>query len=1429
MNKFFKFLLFFFLFLIFIIILAGLGYWTLIIKSWPWWIFVVIIASFLGMAIGFFAIKKLLIRRNEKKFVQSIIKEEEAIAGKVRDTKEDDFREVHSQWKEAITKLKKSHLRKFGNPLYVLPWYILMGESRSGKTSAIKNSNLSSSLTDVSSDTIPSGTKHYDWWFLDQAIILDTAGRYSIPIEEERDKSEWQTFLTLLSKHRKKEPVNGVIVTVPSNELLHGDMTALSEKAKNIRQRINQLMRILGAKFPVYLLVTKMDLVNGFTDFCDHIPDQRNEQVMGFSNEDGNTNCMEVLEQCMSTIFSQLRELRSVFIQNRINNFAVSFPNEFIQLKPGLESYVQSLFGDDIYQAAPLFRGVYFSSACRQGSPESKFLKETEIQYENENSLDKNKGFFLRSFFNAILPKDRNVFTPLSEFLMWRKTTLSLGVFSVILLCLALSGILVFSYYNNYKVLNKFDNRFFKQMAVAAHNADNVLTIDRQRFEINKLQSDNENWILPRIGLDQSLVLEKSLKEKFIKDVKENLVDPMDNLFFQKVDKINRHTPYEDIVDCAVYAVRRIIVLKSSVGNDSLSGKREFEKSISNLFPKLKASMPAAIASKFAAIYYDYLEWGADEKQSIAKLELFQKHLAKIAEKTGDFQWLLSRSVCSTPDILISDFITGYTVNEPENNSELIVKGAFTEIGRNEISEFIKLIQKAYPGEDKFEKMEQAFWDWYAKEFYSGWFDFATGFPSGKEWQTLIDNWNDIATLMTTDHNPYFLLLGKMADEFESINTDDDMRPAWADTVILLKKIRYLAETETKKAKGSVLAKLAITKEKISNKIGKTSDKAYKVMDRQEAKAIDYNLALSGIWNDYTSGLKSISSATSYSEKCFLMFADFFKALSDQSKQDAPFNKTYDDLVRLKSFLKQKETSPVLVSLLQGPYDFLTVYGVHNTAKYLQSKWEEMILSTTYNIDSENYHSILFDRTNGVIWKFVNDEAAPFLDQSRTGFFSKTAFGLRLPFNKRFFKLLNKGKASSLEQQNEYAVIIQTAPMTVNNEAIIRPYSTKLTLECADTRTEFINNNFLETKKFLYNPATCGDVTLTIEFKDEILKKRYKGKLGFANFLMDFKDGTKVFSIADFPEQSGYLIKNNVTDINISYQINGIKPVLDFLTRGAPLIPDVIFTNFQSQKDKYPVAKEMLPEEYSVKPSDLLKDSYNITIETLPMGVSKTAKIKPETSILWMKCKDNVIRFTNNNYPDSVTFDWEPLNCGKVTLIIHFPNITLVKEYQSFFEFVEDFKYDSRTFTSDEFPEQKEALLKQDISSVTLSYIFKGDLPALGIQKKKSKVKRVDNAKNKKSLNSNILIDKQNLNHYTIHILMGPDREKIIEFIKENNMVDKCAIYKSKVNGNTKFNVIYGSFETFKQAQNEMVLLPGPVSKNSPWVRRFASINKEME
>lgn len=1469
MKKVFRFLWVAFLIFLLLIILFAVGYWAIEIRQWPWWISVVLIASVAGCVAGYFAVKKYLIRRNEKKFVQQVINEEQI-------TPDDDTsagvsnKEAESQWKQSVAKLKKSHLRKFGNPLYVLPWFIILGESRSGKTSAIKNSNLSSTLTDVSQATIISGTKNCDWWFLEQAIVLDTAGRYTIPIEEEKDKEEWESFLTLLAKYRKKEPINGVIVAVAADALLKEDDTSLADKAKSIRQRINQMMRILGAKFPVYLLVTKMDLVNGFTDFCDHIPEQRAAQVMGYINTDDDTDGQSILEKCMTAIFDKIRNLRSVFIQDRINNFAVTFSNEFMNLKPGLETYVRTLFGEDIYQATPFFRGIYFSSACRKGEPASDFLNTAGIVYDNDNAPDRNKGFFLRGLFSSILPKDRNVFSPLSEFIMWRRTTLSLGVFSIILICLALAGILGFSYVNNVKALNSMDKSVFKSRSHETGQTDRILWHDTQRLEIEKLQSANKNWILPRLGLKQSLELEKSIKAQYVGQVKKDLIEHMDDLFFDRVLKTNPSTPYTDVVNSALYAVLKINILKAALEHDAFPDAGKYEKIIRELFPQLDPAVAPFAVPNYVQVHYACLSWNTDKKYIKQKLSGFQKALSQIAVNSDNFEWLISDSVCSTPNVEIFNFLKGYQINTSILNDKSFVRGAFTQTGRKQIRQFIETIKNSFDKPEEFKRMEEDFWSWYATEFYRAWQNFAEAFPSGSDWRTLIENWKDIGTLMTTAQNPYFLLIDKMGMEFEAIKSEIDVEPSWADTVVMISKVKQLAKKEEEKKDGSLMAKLSMTKDKLTDKFEKSSDKVKKQVGYDKGKDLEYRMRFAAVWNEYLKNLATLSTATAYNEKCFYLFADLFKALEDPGKQQAPYNVTYDSLLKLKAFLKQDQAAPLVAGLIQGPYDFLTNYGVYQSMEYLQGKWEEIVLSASYSVDPEKYYSVMFDKSSGIIWQFVNDEAAPFLTQNKTGFLAKTAFGLKLPFSNRFFRLLNKGDQLTLEQQDEYAVSITTLPISVNNEAMIRPYSNTLMMECADEKIQLVNTNFPEEKNFVWRPDKCGDTSLHIQFEESILKKVYKGRLGFARFLKDFQDGTRVFNVTDFPEHKGYLSNNNVTDITVSYSINGITPVLEFLERRPPQIPDVIFKNFKAGKKKFPKPKSEFktpPKEEKPAPiENRFKDRYTIAMETVPMGVNDSAQIKPIAGIMWMKCNEEVIRFENNNYPESISFEWVPATCGEVVIIIQFPEITCIKEYPNFYEFVKDFNYDSRTFNADEFPEQKDALLKKGISTVTLSYIFKGDLPKLDEKKtdkksipgkqvpqpkaadKSETVKQTgsDDKKTKPApevqkpgdtgeptgpvtIHSEKWIRDKDPQWYTIHVMLGPDRDKIVAFAMANKMTKNTAVYKSSLNGRERYNLIYGIYDSYGDAKQELDTFSARAAKHSPWIRKFASINKEIK
>jgi type VI secretion system protein ImpL len=199
-----------------ILLVFGLVLWM----DWPWWVGLALLLILAALGVGLLFLRRILARRREQRFVQQVIEQDEAriktFAGKERD----EMRALQDRWKEAIEALRRSHLRKQGNPLYALPWYMVIGESGSGKTTAISSAKLSSPFAEVRRASGISGTKNCDWWFFEQAIIIDTAGRYAIPVDEGRDKEEWQKFLNLLIKYRKKEPLHGLIVSVAADKLL---------------------------------------------------------------------------------------------------------------------------------------------------------------------------------------------------------------------------------------------------------------------------------------------------------------------------------------------------------------------------------------------------------------------------------------------------------------------------------------------------------------------------------------------------------------------------------------------------------------------------------------------------------------------------------------------------------------------------------------------------------------------------------------------------------------------------------------------------------------------------------------------------------------------------------------------------------------------------------------------------------------------------------------------------------------------------------------------------------------------------------------------------------------------------------------------------------------------------------------------------------
>ena len=120
----------------------------------------------------------------------------------------------------------------------------------------------------------------------------------------------------------------------------------------------------------------------------------------------------------------RLRNLRILLIHQPgakgVDPGLLLFPEEFENLKSGLQAFMKGAFQENPYQETPILRGLFFSSGRQEGSPYSHFLNALGLIGEKEVLPGTSKGLFLHDFFAKVLPKDRGLFAPTKRALQWR-------------------------------------------------------------------------------------------------------------------------------------------------------------------------------------------------------------------------------------------------------------------------------------------------------------------------------------------------------------------------------------------------------------------------------------------------------------------------------------------------------------------------------------------------------------------------------------------------------------------------------------------------------------------------------------------------------------------------------------------------------------------------------------------------------------------------------------------------------------------------------------------------------------------------------------------------------------------------------------------------------------------------------------------------
>ena len=300
--------------------------------------------------------------------------------------------------------------RTGGRYAYDLPWYVLIGAPGSGKTTVLSNSGLEFPLANELGVEVLEGfggTRSCDWWFTDEAVLIDTAGRYTTQnVNPATDRTGWTSVLQVLKEYRNRRPINGVLVAV-GMDLLLGDEAERRQVADAIRARIQEVMSVFHIRPPIYVLVTKCDLIDGFTEYFDDLDGQERDQLWGIvlphtrrrrsvrPLDEISSGYDDLVRRLVARLPLRLEEERDADARKRL----FGFPQQMSGIKRHLDRFLGDVFRASRYASPPMLRGVFLTSGVQEGIRLDALMQAHAGTYDVTPSLSVAQEPTGRSFF----------------------------------------------------------------------------------------------------------------------------------------------------------------------------------------------------------------------------------------------------------------------------------------------------------------------------------------------------------------------------------------------------------------------------------------------------------------------------------------------------------------------------------------------------------------------------------------------------------------------------------------------------------------------------------------------------------------------------------------------------------------------------------------------------------------------------------------------------------------------------------------------------------------------------------------------------------------------------------------------------------------------------------------------------------------------
>lgn len=304
---------------------------------------------------------------------------------------------------------------------YRIPWYLIIGSENSGKTALALNSNPMPLDGDVGLNGA-AATFHLS----NGAVLVEMAGRFLTSLPGTGTTWLWLRLLAHLRKLRPHQPVSGIIAVVDAGELAGKTPETVTDLGTMLRQRIQQVTDQLRTRPPVYIVVTKLDLLIGFEEFFDTLSVAERNAALGFAisetpESDLRVPTVERFEQGFSGMIERFSQHLLLRLDEEPDGYrrcrASEFPSQFAAMGTMLEPLIAQLsfMPDDADADALLVRGLFFVSATQSGFSVDTLARDLSscfaqqpknLALREDEPAQRGRPYFLRGLLSdVILPE----------------------------------------------------------------------------------------------------------------------------------------------------------------------------------------------------------------------------------------------------------------------------------------------------------------------------------------------------------------------------------------------------------------------------------------------------------------------------------------------------------------------------------------------------------------------------------------------------------------------------------------------------------------------------------------------------------------------------------------------------------------------------------------------------------------------------------------------------------------------------------------------------------------------------------------------------------------------------------------------------------------------------------------------------------------